>query len=77
MYEVFDAYDETHGRFNTIAEAHGCASFDRLGKTGYSIWKVDLDGEPVRCVCDAPPPDPHEPTPADTPSLGAAWWEAR
>ena len=37
MYEVFNLLtNKSHGTFDTLEQANGCVSFDRL--THYSIW---------------------------------------
>lgn len=52
-YEVIDLHtDESHGIYDSIAEARGCVRFDRL--RAYAIWLVDSEGESVHRVevCD-------------------------
>lgn len=43
-YQVFNgATDESHGIFDTLAEARGCVAFDKI-QTNYEIRNVDDDG---------------------------------
>lgn len=49
MYEVINLEtEESHGEFDTIAEARGCVRYDKL--TAYSIWN---EGR-VRVECCEP-----------------------
>jgi hypothetical protein len=45
-FEVINlATDESHGTFDTIAEARGCVAYDRL--KAYEIWQVDSEGDHI------------------------------
>lgn len=51
-YEVIDLNtDESHGEFDSLAEARGCVAYDRL--TNYSIWCGNIRVE----HCDPPDTD--------------------
>lgn len=43
-YEVYSLEtDESHGTFETLSEARGCVSYDRI-QAAYEIQKVDAEG---------------------------------